>query len=284
MGASFHFWALAGLAALGAGACTSSGVPITIPPPPDPPPFTYGPPGEFLVVSIRGTPLDGTPQGNSLEGLEQALADGIRFVEVDLRRTGDFGIVSSHESLVPGCGELTTMTLDEAKACVLSNGTHLATLDDLLAFDFDGIFLDLKSTETTNAANAESVMLSVIRSVEEADRLETAVAMSYSLAPNVLAVMNDAGLRFGYKGYPAAADAAAFAETALAAGAEMICVEDSVLDPDLVASFLGRGLWILGWSLAPERVDHWRALRDAGMGGLIVSRYAMAHEDLIEAP
>jgi hypothetical protein len=167
---------------------------------------------------------------------------------------------------------------------VLSTGTHLATLDDLLAFDFDGIFLDLKSTETTNAANAESVMLSVIRSVEEADRLETAVAMSYSLAPNVLAVMNDAGLRFGYKGYPAAADAAAFAETALAAGAEMICVEDSVLDPDLVASFLGRGLWILGWSLAPERVDHWRALRDAGMGGLIVSRYAMAYEDLIEAP
>ena len=80
------------------------------------------------------------------------------------------------------------------------------------------------------------------------------------------------------KGYPKSADdVTAYISRAEAENFEFICVQASKISAKQVTEAAERGVWFLTWDhVRQNNVAHWRALAEAGMGGLIVDNPVLA--------
>jgi glycerophosphoryl diester phosphodiesterase len=88
---------------------------------------------------------------NTLGSIEKAIALGVDFVEVDVRKTKDGKLVIMHDETVDrtttGTGKLASMTLDDVKRLRTTDGQTIPTLADVLALCDKrvGLMLELKA-------------------------------------------------------------------------------------------------------------------------------------------
>lgn len=214
----------------------------------------------FQAVSIAaGTPT--VPAGDSIEAVRTAFDQGVENVEVNFVLTADGALVSGHDDDIGGtCGVVSSRTLAQMRACRVHDGNHVATLSELLAMDFDAVYVDLKTTGREAAIQAARV-------IRASGRVESTVLMVYDLSGGVENAI--AGLRTGLKGYPET-DAALrmLIDTASRAGMELVCSESRYLPIATVSYAAERGIALLPWSEVID--DHLLDLIDAGVSGAIV--------------
>lgn len=225
----------------------------------------------FRTVLLRGN--GGFPDfdGNSQEGIANALRKRYPAVEVDFHVTKDSVLVTSHDAELGGdCGTVVDRTWRELKGCSMPNGLHLATLEDVLASNFHETFLDLKNGYTVQELNDLAVDVA-IAAVQAAGAERRTVLMLYRITPQIAAKLTAAGLRGGAKGFPTSdTEVRALIDVAAANGLEMMCSEARYLTPELVQYATSRGVWLLAWDLRGSGgVEHARALAAAGLGGMI---------------
>lgn len=230
---------------------------------------------------MRGTSHAPYLEGNTLDAIEAAQREGIQYIEVDLVATRDGTLVTAHQSYVKDCGTLSKMTLNQSLGCRIHGGLKLATLDAVLALPFKGLFLDLKDTREPDQRRAQMAVESAARAVVASRRSGDTVLMIYDTPEEVVKPILEHGLRGGIKGYPkSVTDTEAMVTRAAELGFEMICVNTDFVTPDLLAASAKRGIWHLPWSTDPSNAGHWRALAEAGAGGLIVLHYELAKEQV----
>ncbi|HEX9621315.1 MAG TPA: glycerophosphodiester phosphodiesterase family protein [Polyangiaceae bacterium] len=248
---------------LGQSAPELTAAPATVHAPPD------RLPRRFHVVSMRGSAMSPFIDGNSIEALRAAKQQGLPDVEVDVLLTSDGVLVTAHDDNPRACRTLSLATLEQAKACELMGGRHVATLDEVLELEFETVFVDLKNTKDGAAASTAAVR-SAVNAVVRAGAQDRAVLMLYAPTPASLAVLERHELRAGLKGYPESAAAArALARQAFALGFELVCVNSRQVTPELIREAGALGVWYLPWSTELD-VRHWAELAANGAGGLIV--------------
>lgn len=229
------------------------------------------------MTSMRGTSHAPYLEGNTLEAIQAAQREGILYVEVDLVATRDGALVTAHQAYVKDCGTLSKMTLNQVLGCRVHGGLRVATLEAVLALPFKGLYLDLKDTREADTERAQMAVESAARAVIRSRRSADTVLMLYDAPPEVVKPIAAHRLRAGIKGYPkSVADTEAMVDRAAELGFEMLCVNAEFVTPELLAASAKRGIWHLPWSTDPAEADHWRALAEAGAGGLIVLHYELA--------
>jgi len=248
--------------------------------PPRPPRLVHYP-QEFQVVSLRGSAVNPFLSGNSVESLQLAAREGVRFVEVDFQLTADDVLVSSHEKDIDKCGTVMTLPSEVVRKCVLPGGRHVATLEQLLALPFEAIYLDLKDGRYRDVARAQRAATVAAKSVASAGRQKDVVLMMYHFPEQTLSLLRRLGLRGGGKGYPKTEeDAEQLVEKTARAGLEMVCVNAEFVSPELVRRSAKLGVWHLPWSTDADSIEHWKALASAGAAGMVVLGYELAEEQV----
>ena len=228
-------------------------------------------PTEFQVTTMQGVSVNPVLKGNTINALRLAHQQGVRYVEVDLFTSEDGVLVTTHEPGIRGCGDVRKMAAAAALQCRLPGQLRVASLAQVLEIPFAGIYLDLKETKQLEAA--EPTVRRAAQAVVEAKRQADVVLMVYQAPDSVVQTIRAHGLRAGMKGYPEhARDTMKLARQAAAAGFEMVCVKAKYVTPELVAESAKLGVWHLPWSVT-RRPAHWRALAEAGVGGMIVQQY-----------
>ena len=232
-------------------------------------------PKEFQATSMRGSATKPVfIDGNSIEALEAAHKQGIRFVEVDFWLTSDSVFLSSHDRGSKRCGLVADLTAKRAKACALEGNRHMATLEELLALPFDGIFLDLKDTKSKDDDRVATVVQGAANAVRKAGREKDVVLMVYRAPAAAVGLVRERGLRAGMKGYPESpADTDALGDQAARHGFEMVCVNAKHVTPEVIRRAARRGVWHLPWSIESSKVGDWQELVAAGAGGFISHHY-----------
>jgi hypothetical protein len=240
-------------------------------------------PAQFRTVMMRGAAPQPPVAGNTLDGFEAALAQGVRFVEADFHLSLDRQLVASHDRDLGGsCGDVARRTLAELRSCRLAEGHRIATLGDLLSMPFEEIYVDLKETARADDAHVVATVQRAIAELEAAHRKDSAVLMLYRVTDEAARLIREHGVRAGTKGYPQNADQArALIDLAASHGMEMTCMSASVLTPELVTYAARRGVWQLPWDYSrTSNVPHWQALARAGIGGLIVTNRRLVMEQV----
>ena len=73
------------------------------------------------------------PVENTLEAFEQAIAEGADWIELDVWRTADGGLVVYHDAHLPGLSQpLTQSRLTQVRAAALPRGARVPTLSEAL--------------------------------------------------------------------------------------------------------------------------------------------------------
>jgi glycerophosphoryl diester phosphodiesterase len=235
-------------------------------------------PTEFQVTTMQGVSFDPMIKGNTLNGLRAAHAQGVRYVEVDLFTTADEVLVTAHEPGIRDCGDVRKMKAAAVSRCRLPGRLQVATLAEVLALPFAGIYLDLKETKQLEAA-APTVRRAA-QAVVQARRQDDAVLMVYQAPDDVVQTIRTHGLRAGMKGYPEhARDTLKLVRRAAAVGFEMVCVKARHVTPELVRESHKLGVWHLPWSVSRNQ-PHWQALAQAGIGGMIVQQYRWVRDHI----
>jgi glycerophosphoryl diester phosphodiesterase len=239
-------------------------------------------PRRFHVVSMRGSAIDPFIDGNAIEALRAARAQGVRDVEVDLVLTRDGALVTSHGVNQDPCPPFDRTTLAEAKSCTLRGGRHVATFEETLELGFDTVFADLKNTRPKGADGATAVEAAAA-AVTRAGARDRAVLMLYEAFPESVASVRRYGVRAGLKGYPAeTADSQTLVHRAAALGFELLCVKAEQVDARLIADAARLGVWLLPWSTRFD-LARWKHLAEAGAGGLIVLHGRLAMDRVLPA-
>jgi glycerophosphoryl diester phosphodiesterase len=230
---------------------------------------------------MRGTSHAPYLEGNTLDSIQTAAREGIGYIEVDLVLTRDGALVTAHQSYVKGCGTINTMLLNQVLGCRLPGGLRLATLEAVLALPFKGVFLDLKDTRDADETRSQRAVARAAAAVVERHRTREAVLMLYETpAASVQPIVRN-HLRAGVKGYPKSIEQTReMAARAAQLGFEMLSVNTDYVTPELLADSARQGVWHLPWSTDPASAAHWRALAEAGAGGLIVLHYDLARKDI----
>ena len=238
-------------------------------------------PQEFQVTSMRGTAHDPYIDGNTLDAIRAAHAQGIDYIEVDLVLTADGTLFTAHQPYVKECGTLSRMTLNQVLGCRIRGGLRLARLEDVLDLPFKGVFLDLKDTLDQDAGVGARAVEEAARVVLERGRTRTAVLLLYETSTESLATVERHALRAGLKGYPRKVEETEqMVERAARLGFEVVSVNTEWVTSELVKRSAKLGVWHLPWSTKPQHVSHWRELAEAGVGGLIVLHYQLAREQV----
>jgi glycerophosphoryl diester phosphodiesterase len=238
-------------------------------------------PKEFQVVSLRGSAVNPFLSGNSVESLQLAAREGVRFVEVDFQLTADDVLISSHEKDIEKCGTVMTLPSEVVRKCVLPGGRHVATLEQLLALPFEAIYLDLKDGRYRDVARAQRAATAAAKAVASAGRQKDVVLMMYHFPEKTLSLLRKLGLRGGGKGYPKSEeDAEQLVEKTARAGLEMVCMNAEFVSPALVRRSAELGVWHLPWSTDADSIEHWKALASAGAAGMVVLGYELAEKQV----
>jgi glycerophosphoryl diester phosphodiesterase len=101
-----------------------------------------------LRIGHRGAA--GHAQENTLAAIQKGIALGVDFVEIDVRRTSNGGLVVLHDETVNrttnGKGRVDRLSLQEVKKFNAGNGEHIPTLEEVLkvAAGEAGLMLELK--------------------------------------------------------------------------------------------------------------------------------------------
>lgn len=235
---------------------------------------------EFRVTSMQARGENPPVGGNSREGFEAALREGIEFVEADFVLTKDGQLVAGHELFAGGtCDHYDKRTLAELRQCTLGGARHVGVLAELLRMPFREIYVDLKVAIDQPDRHVEGVK-AAIADIKDAGREKTAILFLYDVTPEIDSLVKAAGLRAGTKGYPRTKEAAiAMIDLAARHGYEVTCFEVSWVDADIIAYAAERGVWLLPWDIREEwLIDHLRSITRAGIGGIITknTRWARA--------
>jgi len=234
-------------------------------------------PSEFLLTSMRGTSHSPYLEGNTRESIQAAVREGIRYLEVDVVLTRDDTLITAHQAYVKGCGTINTMFASQALGCKLPGGLRLATLETILKQPFETLFLDLKDTREPDAERGRRAVERAARAVVTSQRQADVVLMLYDTPPESVKPIHADHLRAGIKGYPKSVEETErMVARAAELGFELVSVNTDYVTPELVAASTQKGVWHLPWSTDPASVAHWRALAQAGAGGLIVLNYELA--------
>jgi glycerophosphoryl diester phosphodiesterase len=225
---------------------------------------------------MRGTAFAPAVAGNTIEALRAAHSQQVRYIEIDLILTRAQRLITAHEPPLKPCGVVSRLTESQLRGCRLKGGLHVATLAQALAIPFDGVFLDLKDTKSTDDRGRQAVA-EAVRVVSQHSRAEQAVLMVYSADDDLVAPIKQAGLRAGLKGYPESVEETRkYVDEAASKGMEMLCVNSDRVTPELIAYSAKKGVWHLPWSTKPNQARQWAELARAGAGGLIVLHYDVA--------
>lgn len=246
---------------------------------------TGNPAGEFANTLIRGRPPESRWAGNTWAALQDAAERGFRFVEVDVRISADgYLIPGRHDDLAAdtSCGgSVAASTIAALEECTTTAAepTPVRPIEaGLDGASFDGIYLDLKSTDTAPLSATQDVVAAVVALGARLPEPDVVVAMSYRA--DVAEALVAAGVRTGLKGYPDdTAGSAALIDEAAAVGAEMFCVNLTTLDAARYEQALAAGVWALPWA-SPEQLTAAAAdemIRGEG-GGLITGVPARVDE------
>ncbi len=142
---------------------------------------------DVLLIGHRGSPT-GAPE-NSLAGFELAYEQGADGVEFDVQRTRDGHNVVMHDVTVDrttSCtGRVGDYPLEEIRACTLSNGEPVVTLDEMLSSInglFKILFLEIKVPEDAPPPDEEIVAQvdDAVAAVLASGYAEKIVIISYS--------------------------------------------------------------------------------------------------------
>lgn len=241
-------------------------------------------PSEFQLTSMQGTAYRPHVPGNTREGIDAALEQGIRFVEVDLRLTRDGELVTTHGRGLNECGILREISAQQARDCRLAEGRSLATLADVLERRFLSIYLDLKDTSATDEATVLEAITAAADAVVRTGRRRDVVLMTYAAPAHAVQLIRSRGLRAGLKGYPKRVDETdAMVRQAAELGFELVSVNADAVSEESILAAAKRGVWMLPWSLKPAHPTQWRDLAAAGVGGLIVMRWQHAEGTAVPA-
>ena len=216
----------------------------------------------FRVAQIRAG-------GNSLESYAKVPTC---FAESDFRLTPYGAIIAAHDDELTGnCGAVRGSTPRIVAHCTMANGNHIAHLRDFLRLPLTEWFLDLKSTMSPNDEYVGKVVRAAIEEVRSAGRKQGAVLMLYRAPTEAIELVRANHIRAGMKGYPETIEGTKqLVLDAKANGFEMVCVNISVIDLELVRFANGLGVWLLAWEAGDERpTSSWREFAEAGLGGLI---------------
>ena len=237
--------------------------------------ITPNPSGEFANTLIRGAAPGSAFRGNSWAAIQEAWALGYRYIEVDVRITADGELLPARLddlSVSTNCGgSAAASTFADLQGCTyIEDGSPVLPLVDALeGTDFEGVYLDLKSTYTAPLAPPAAVVNAVLDLDAVVLRPDTLVAMTYDA--DGVGPLLDAGVRTSYKGYPDdEAGAIAMIETAADLGAEMTCIHVTVLGAMAYERARLLGVWQLPWAgemdVSSELV---KLLVHEGAGGVI---------------
>lgn len=242
-------------------------------------------PDAFQVVLMRSNATDPPVEGNSMDGFEAAFEQGIKFVEVDFMQTKDGALIAAHhDSLGGDCGRARRKTLAQLRDCRLSGDRRVGTLEDLVSFDFEAIYIDLKVSSGRSPEDLLEVVEHAVDVIEAADRADSAVLMVYDIDEAVAELLAERGIRAGLKGYPGGSDGVPdMLETAANHGLEMMCVNASNLTTELVHESARLGIWQLPWDHSrTSQIPHWQDLIEAGIGGMILDTDSILPEASID--
>lgn len=218
----------------------------------------------FRITQIRAG-------GNSLESYQRVPTC---FAESDLHLTPHGAIIGGHDEELGGnCGLVHRSTPRTLEKCKLANGEHIATLGDFLRLPLAEWFLDLKTTQSEKDQEVVKAVQVAIDDIRAAGRKQGAVLMMYRAPPAAVDLVRQHGIRAGMKGYPETIEGTRrLVLEAKANGFEMVCVNISVIDKDLVVFAKGLGVWLLAWEGHDDSTTDWHELAEAGLGGLITDR------------
>lgn len=151
---------------------------------------------DFEVVGHRGAPRE-EPE-NTLASFERAIAIGVDWIELDLRKTKDGVLVVTHDGRVNrttnGRGMVNEMTFDEIEQLDAGNGQKIPSLQQVIDLSRDKVKMDMEIKEAGIEADVvsaiegdhivahcmvSSFMLQPIKNVKELNsRIMTAAIMS----------------------------------------------------------------------------------------------------------
>ncbi len=243
-------------------------------------------PDEFEVVLMRGNATDPPVEGNSLDAFEAAHAQGIRFVEVDFRVSQDGYLIATHPDALGGdCGRASQSTLAELRECRLDGDRRIATLEDLLEFPFESIYIDLKASSGATAEELFEMVETAVDAIIDADRRQDSVLMLYDIDDDVAELIAELEIRGSLKGYPSDPESVtAMIDETASYGLEMMCINAANLSPELVEYSMSQAVWQLPWDHTREaNIPHWETLSAAGIGGIIVDTDAIVPHSVIDA-
>ena len=239
------------------------------------PSASLNPSGEFANTLIRGVPPDSNFTGNSWAGIREAWALGYRYIEVDARVMADGELLPGRfdalEVLTTCSGSASALPSVALNGCYyLADGSPVRTLSETLSeTDFDGVYVDLKSTHTWPLATSAAVVDAMTILAAAVPRPETVLAMTYH-EDGVEPLLN-AGLRAGFKGYPDdTGGSLEMIEAAADMGAEMVCIHAPDLDETAYSAATTLGVWTLPWAADGDVTRTiLEAAVEGGAGGVI---------------
>lgn len=222
---------------------------------------TPTPPSEPVVApDLRLITMFGGSPGDGRESLERSVAAGVTDVEVNFVATLDGELVTGHQPEIGGdCGDVSLRTLAELDGCRNGHGEHIATLAEVLAMPFAGVWVDLK-------ADAVQSALDVI-----GDRPGVTL-MVYEPSFDALVAAGPTDAALGLKGYPDTADEIrTLIDRAAGIGVTLVCIEARWLTTGHLRYARDRGIAVLPWVGQDTDPVLLRELVRAGVPGLIVS-------------
>ncbi len=194
---------------------------------------------------------------NTLAGLREAKSLGCRWVEFDVRLTGDGALVLCHDSRLDrttdGTGRIAALPLAVVGACDAGSrfdprfaGEKVPTLDEALALAAElglGVNIEIKADRGLAAATAKAVAASLSR----ARRPLSAVLVSSFVATALAAMhalMPELALGFLLRRLPLR-----WAGRAAKLGCATINLDHRHLRPDLVAAIAAAGYSVLAYTV-----------------------------------
>ena len=217
--------------------------------------------------------------GNSLEGYQNVQSC---FGESDFMMTRDGRIVSAHDDHVGGsCGVVSKVQFAEIANCQMASGQRMASLEDFLALPLSEWFVDLKITYGADSNVARMAIEEAVNTINRYGRNDGAVLMTYQVPEGVADYLRDSNVRAGIKGYPSSeTEARRMIDLAAESGFEMMCVNITLMSPELIEYSESKGIWQLPWALNEYEFPYWQNMIDWGAGGLITAYVNWANQHL----
>jgi hypothetical protein len=229
------------------------------------------PSSSFRITQIR--------VGNSLEGYRNAQSC---FGESDFMMTKDGRIVSAHDDNVGGsCGIISKAVFEDLYGCHMADGSSVASLEDYLSLPMSEWFIDLKITYGADPKVAKRAVKETVATINRYGRNDGAVLMIYQVPDGIADYLRESNIRAGIKGYPSSeSEARRMIDLAAESGFEMMCVNITLMSPELINYSESRGVWQMPWALNEYEFPYWQNMINWGAGGLITAYVNWANQYL----